>query len=222
MGGILSRAVLFDMDGVLVDAEPEYRKIEGEIFIRLGIVPTDEDLKGNVGKGMLDVWTEFKKKYGFEEDPEELVGFEARAAREIYLSERLRPVRPAVELLKSCARSGLKVAVATSSFGENAENAIDQLCLKIHVDAIVSGEMVSRTKPSPDIFLLAAELLGSAPQECVVIEDSENGVIAAKAAGMKVIGYKAPGSLQDLSQANIVVESLKELSVKMLEELMKA
>lgn len=218
----MSKAVLFDMDGVLVDTEPEYREIEAEIFKRLGVVPTAEDLKDSVGKGQMDVWTGLKERYGFAEDPEELVGFEARAAREIYLSEDLRPIGPAIELLKSCARSGFKIAVATSSFGENAQNALGRLLLKGYVGAVVSGDMVSRTKPSPDIFLLAAKLLGSAPEECVVIEDSRNGVVAAKAAGMKVIGYKAPGSPQDLSQADMVIGSFEKLSINALEELLKA
>ena len=218
----MSKAVLFDMDGVLVDTEPEYRKIETVIFEKLGIVPTEEDLKSNVGKGQLDVWTELKKEYGFAETPGELVELETREARKIYLSESLKPIEPAIELLKTCARRGFKIAVATSSFGENAENAINRLRLNSYVDVMISGEMVSKTKPSPDIFLMAAKLLGSSPEECVVIEDSKNGVLAAKAAGMKVVGYKAPESPQDLSRADVVVESFKNHSVDMLEKLLKA
>lgn len=218
----MSKAILFDMDGVLVDTEPEYRKIEEEIFRKLGVVPAAEDMKDNVGKGQFDVWTGLKKKYGFAEDPEDLVELETREARKIYLSERLKPITPAIELLKNCARRGFKIAVATSSFGENAENAIKRLRLKSYVDVIVSVEMVSKTKPSPDIFLMAAKLLGSAPEECIVIEDSRNGVAAARSAGMKVIGYKEPKSPQDLSQADMVIESFKNFSADTLEELLKA
>ncbi len=217
----MSKAVLFDMDGVLVDTEPEYRKIEAVIFSRLGIAPTEEDLKSYVGKGQFDVWSELKKKYGFAEDLKELVGSEERIAREIYLNRSLKPIKPAVELLKNCARSGFKTAVATSSFKENAENAITRLRLKSYIDVIVSGEMVSKTKPSPDIFLLAAKLLDIDPKECVVIEDSKNGVLAAKAAGMKVIGYKAPESPQDLSQADMVVRSFENICADTLKELLK-
>lgn len=218
----MSKAILFDMDGVLVDTEPEYRKIEAVIFKRLGIAPEEEDLKGSVGKGMLDVWTEFKEKYGFAEDPEELAVLETHMSRQIYLSGSLKPIEPAIELLKSCAARGFKIAVATSSFRENAQNVMDRLRLKTLVDVIISGEMVSNTKPSPDIFLLASKLLGAAPEECVVIEDSKNGVIAAKAAGMKAIGYKTPESPQDLSGADIIIDSFENFSAPALEELLKA
>lgn len=217
----MSKAVIFDMDGVLVDTEPEHRKIEHEIFKRLGITPTDEELKSNVGKGQMDTWSGYKEKYGFAEDPEEIVKSEAQMTREIYMSESLKPIEPAAELLKDCARYGFKIAVATSSEKENEDRVLKRLCLEEYIDVSVAGDMVSSTKPSPEIFLLAAKLLGTKPEDCVVIEDSKNGVLAAKAAGMKAVGYKVTESSQDLSMADIVIDSFDKISIDMLEELLR-
>lgn len=216
------KAVLFDMDGVLVDSEPEYRRIEEALCRRVGIEPTAEEFKNNAGKGALAVWTAFKEKYKFPEDPQELIEIVAQQARSYYESEALAAIKPSVALLKRCAASGLKVAVATSSLKENADVVIKNIGVERCVDAIAAGDMVKSTKPAPDLFLLAAKLLGVAPEECAVIEDAANGVAAAKAAGMNVVGFKAPGSNQDLSRADIVVDSLGKISVDTLRTLVSA
>jgi HAD superfamily hydrolase (TIGR01509 family) len=217
---ILLKAVLFDMDGVLVDSEPEYRRIERILFHRVGISPTEEEIKGNSGKGQAAVWKEFKERYKFAEDPQELVKAEALMISVYYGSKELAMIEPSVELLKRCSDGGLKVAVATSSIKENAEIVIKTLKIERYVDAVAAGDMVEYTKPSPDIFLLAAELLGVGPNECVVVEDATNGVNAAKAAGISVVGFKAPGSGQDLSKADIVVDTLGKINIDTLRALL--
>lgn len=216
------KAVLFDMDGVLVDSEPEYRRIEEVLFRRTGITPTAEEIKGNAGKGQLAVWNEFKDRYGFSEDPRELMKAEEQMISAYYRSGALAVIEPSVGLLKRCAAGGLKIAVATSSIKENAGIVIKNIGVERCVDAIAAGDMVKRTKPSPDIFLLAARLLNAKPEECVVIEDARNGILAAKAAGIKAVGFKAPGSNQDLLQADVIVESLDSVSVDTLRSLLCA
>ncbi len=213
------KAVLFDMDGVLIDSEPEYRRIEEVLFRSIGIILDVEDVKGNAGKGVLDMWSEAKEKFGFDEDPLLLMKAEAQMIKEYYQSDRLKAIKPSLVLLKSCAKSGLKTAVATSSGEKNARIIIEKLGVGGCVDAVAAGDMVERTKPSPDIFLLAASLLKVSPKECVVIEDAVNGIIAAKVAGMKAVGFKAPGSNQDLSSADIVVDSLGKINIDTLRAL---
>ncbi len=213
------KAVLFDMDGVLIDSEPEYRRIEEVLFRSIGIILDVEDVKGNAGKGVLDMWSEAKEKFGFDEDPLLLMKAEAQMIKEYYQSDRLKAIKPSLVLLKSCAKSGLKTAVATSSGEKNARIIVEKLGVGGCVDAVAAGDMVERTKPSPDIFLLAASLLKVSPKECVVIEDAVNGIIAAKAAGMKAVGFKAPGSNQDLSSADIVVDSLGKINIDTLRAL---
>ena len=216
------KAVLFDMDGVLVNSEPEYRKIEGMLFKRVGLDPSSEEVKANAGKGQLEVWSGYKEKYGFPEDPHEVVRIESKIISKYYGSDRLAVISPSVELLKSCAKSGLKVAVATSSIEANAKTVIGKLGIEGHVHTIASGDMVQSTKPAPDIFLLAAKRLGVKPEECIVVEDAKNGVAAAKTAGMKAVGYKAPHSDQDLSASDIIVDSLHKITVKTLSAIASA
>lgn len=213
-------AVLFDMDGVLVDTEPEYRRIESELALSLGIELSEEDVKDSVGKSQPAMWRELKEKYGFEKDPLKLVAEEAELVKGLYQRGAIKPIAPAVALLKSCARQGLKVAIATSSLEENAKLTVKGLDIEEYVGAIAGGDRVGRSKPEPDIFLLAAKLLGVSPEECVVIEDSDNGVAAARAAGMGVVGVKAPDSDQNLSGADIVVETLERISVERLRALL--
>jgi HAD superfamily hydrolase (TIGR01509 family) len=207
------------MDGVLVDSEPEYRFIERELFKKVGITPTAQEIKDNSGKSALTVWNEFKAKYKFAEDPQTLVDIVFKRAKEYYGGKRLAVIKPSVALLKRCSDSGLKVAIATSSAGENAAIVVKNLGIEHNVGAIAAGGMVKHTKPAPDLFLLAAQLLKVKPEECVVIEDARIGVKAAKAAGMKAVGYKAPGSEQDLSQADMVVDSPDKISVDTLRAL---
>ena len=81
-----------------------------------------------------------------------------------YQNGKLRPIKPSIRLLKKCSRSGLKIAVATSSDSKNAEHVIKRLGIKRLIDAVSAGDMVSNTKPEPDIFLLAAKMLGGSPR----------------------------------------------------------
>ncbi len=212
------KAVLFDMDGVLVDSEPEYNKIEAELALSVGVKLTRNDIRENLGKSHLDGWISLKKKYGFSEDPGELTKKEARMMR-VFYEKKLVPIPPSVKLLKRCSESGLKVAVATSSPEEFAALAVTGLGLEYYVDAIAGGDKVKNSKPAPDIFLLAADLLCVSPEECVVIEDSANGVAAAKAAGMKAVGLKTHEVSQDFSKADMAIVSLSEIDVETLRKL---
>jgi beta-phosphoglucomutase len=100
-----------------------------------------------------------------------------------------------VDFLELLRLEGLKTAVGSSS--KNARYILDKLTLTHHFDAIVDGTMVKQTKPDPEVFVNAAALLAISPAECLVIEDAEAGVAAARAAGMKVLGIDAHGHLKD-------------------------
>jgi beta-phosphoglucomutase len=116
-----------------------------------------------------------------------------------------------VNFLEIIRSEGLKTAVGSSS--KNARFILDKLTLTHHFDAIVDGNMVKQTKPDPEVFVNAAALLAINPNECLVIEDAEAGVAAAKAAGMQVLGIDAHGQLQD---SDLSVENLVGLDVAFL------
>ena len=216
------KAVLFDMDGVLVDSEPEYQKLDMRLAQELGFELTPEEQSLYVGISTVEMWKALQKKHGFAEDPLAVARREEALMTRYYESGDLCPYAASVALLESCAAAGLKVAVATSSEHKNAECVVRRLGLGGIVDAVVSSCMTERSKPAPDIFLLAMERLGVAGAECIVIEDADNGIKAARAAGAaKVIGIRHPVGRQLLSGADLVVDSLEGITVQALRDMME-
>ncbi len=218
-GNYLLKAVLFDMDGVLIDSEPEYFRFQQEFCRGYGVEFTIEEKKHYVGVGSLETWTDIVERYSLPKQPEDIISMEKRIMDDYYQNGKLCIIKPSRSLLKKCSRIGLKTAVATSSRSENALAVIRRLGVERYVDVVSAGDMVENTKPEPDIFLLAAEKLAVDPAECAVIEDSKSGVAAAKAAGMAAVAFKAPGTEQDLSAADIVVDSLSKIDIKILHRL---
>ena len=152
------------------------------------------------------------KDFNMEITPDELLKANYDIRKELIQSEG-RPEIPYVrELIKDLHANGLKLIIASSSKASVIEEIISGLKLKEYFNGYVSGEMVARPKPAPDIFLAAANKLCVAPSECIVIEDSYNGLMAAKAAEMACIGFYNPNSgNQDLSCADYIVEGFDEV-----------
>ena len=127
--------------------------------------------------------------------------------------DRTDPMPDYEELIKFLGKKEYKIALATSSMKKYVDKKLQILGIRDIFDAIVTGDEVKHGKHDPDIFLIAAKKLAIPPANCVVIEDADNGIAAAKAAGMKVIGVRNSrvDSGQDLNQADIVVENLSEV-----------
>ncbi len=210
------KAVLFDMDGVIIDTETEYNKQAIKTGKSAGIELTIEEMRKYSGIIPLDMWTELKEKYRLEQDPKELAQRELSYMEEYYKTGELRPFTATLDFLKDCVKKGLKAAVATSSVIENAQMVINRLGISEYIGAISTSCKAGKSKPAPDIFLLGAELLGVKPEECVVIEDAKSGVQAAKAAGMKVIALLDSRNKEDMSAADLLLKSLSEINVDVL------
>jgi HAD superfamily hydrolase (TIGR01509 family) len=121
------------------------------------------------------------------------------------------------DFIRELHERGTKLAIASSSPLNVIVAVVKIFKLEEYFEVLVTGDMVEKSKPEPDIFLYAAEKLGAAPNECIVVEDSHNGARAAKKAGMKCIGYKNPSSgNQDISMADLVVETFSEVDVDRL------
>jgi HAD superfamily hydrolase (TIGR01509 family) len=215
------KAVLFDMDGVIVDSEPEYYRIEMEITKKYGIPFTKKEQKTYTGINPTIMWKELKEKYDFPQPYEELLSLEEKMVSEYYASDSVSIIAPSIELLKKVYSKGVLCAIASSSEKNNIMNIVKHTNIEKYVGSVVSNNDVKRCKPAPDIFLLAAKELGVEPENCVVIEDAKSGVLAANAAGMKVIGFKNINSgNQDLSKADLIVDDMKDITIDVLKNLM--
>ncbi|MEA4936015.1 MAG: HAD family hydrolase [Paludibacter sp.] len=212
------RCIIFDMDGVIIDSEPIHHACEKEIFDLLGIHVPEEVHNTFVGSTDEIMWSRIAEEHGLPMDEvESIIQLKQRLYLEYLEQEQyLQPIPNIMELIEELNNNFLLV-LASSSPHEQIDYILENLDLKQYFTSIISGEDVVKGKPSPEIFLLAAKSAGVKPELCVVIEDSYNGIIAAKNARMKCIAYYNPNSgNQDLSKADIVVSSFKEISVAML------
>jgi HAD superfamily hydrolase (TIGR01509 family) len=206
------KALIFDMDGVLIDSEPLHKQIEQDILKELGVnVSLEEHFKfASMGKVMWDI---MKKRYGFnrEATADELHKEKEKRYVKALTSKPIYPIDGLKELVAYAKEKGLVMAVASSSGVYNINLVLKAIGLEEYFSLIVSGEQVPRNKPYPDIYLKTAELLKLDVKECAVVEDSANGVKSAKAAGMYCIGFRNLSSgNQDISPADVIVDSLRE------------
>ena len=199
------KAVIFDMDGIIIDSEPIYFDLEMKLFRQLCLPISEKDHDAFVGTSTRNMWVYLKDKFDIKPSADELVKIERELYEKRLMSEKIVPIDGVVELIKNLHKGGLKLAIASSSSLYEIETIADLFKIKSYFLQFVSGDEVGKGKPEPDIFLLAAERLSVKPEECIVIEDSRNGVEAAKKAGMKCIGCQNPGSgSQNLRSADLV------------------
>jgi beta-phosphoglucomutase len=194
----MEKAVLFDMDGVLVDSEPVINEAAILGLNEYGIKPEPEDFLPFVGAGEDRYIGGVAEKHGLVYKVEM-----KHRVYQIYLEivdEKIKIFDGVHELLKFLKESNVKIALASSADIIKIEANLKAACIdKSIFDAIVSGEDVVNKKPSPDIYLYAAKKIGVIPENCIVIEDALNGIQAAKAAGMKCVAVATSFSEDQLS-----------------------
>lgn len=206
------QAIIFDMDGVLVDSEPFYMEQELISYARYGIALEKSALSRFVGTTQGSMWSTIKDEFRLTEPLEFLVAQHHRQLIQAMGSDPLASMPGAQTLLAALNAAGTACAVGSSSSGELVEVILRDTQLRPYFQHVVCGSDVKQGKPAPDIFLLTAERLGVNPDLCLVIEDSSHGVAAAKAAGMFCIGLLNPNSgEQNLSAADRCVHSHDEI-----------
>lgn len=202
------RAVLWDLDGVLVDSAPFHLQAWRELF-------------GSVGREFSEA--DFRRTFGLRNDAilRDVLGdlpsaeVERLGARKEELFRRaalgnIVPLPGALALLRLLRESGVKLALVSSTPHGNIDLILGSLGVEAAFDVIVGEEDVTRGKPDPEGFLLAARRVGVPPAECVVIEDAPAGVEAAKRAGMSCVGVSRDRPREALAEADLVVESLED------------
>lgn len=214
------KAVIFDMDGVIVDSEPLHFEIDKRILRKCGVDADDEILLPYVGVSNPDMWKDLKMKYDLPMSVDELLKLQSDLKTEVFSEPGPEAIDGIKELLTDLKQNNIISVVASSSSRAFIEAILNITHIREFFVDIFSGEEVERGKPFPDIFLKAAETLEVTPEECIVIEDSGKGIMGALAAGMKCVGYANPNSgPQDLSGASSIVHSIRELDYEYLKNI---
>ncbi len=206
------KAVIFDMDGVIIDSEPLHARAAVLALQKYNLdVPLDY-IYSFVGTTANSMCQTMINDFHIDAAPEELLAAND-AIKELLLKEEGYTAVPYVlDLIKDLYEHGVKLIIASSSPAASIEYVMDFFQIRNYFEGYVSGTTVAHPKPAPDIFLEAAKQLGVNPQDCIIIEDSFHGVTAAAAAGIVSIGYVNPNSgNQDLKQCAILVEGFDEI-----------
>ncbi len=208
------RCILFDMDGVLMDSERLHFQLWHKIFADCGVEVDFFHYQNCIGSNLDALFTLVRQVYGVDlrERQKELVQEFFRAKAD-YIRRCGIPEIPGVkETVRQLRRRGYRMAVASSSSPAEIQQCVSFLELEDCFDALCSGIHAAHPKPAPDVFLMAAEALHAPAEECLVIEDSRNGSLAAHAAGMCCWGFENPSSgAQDLSTAQWRFQNFEQL-----------
>lgn len=210
-----ARAVIFDMDGVIVDSEPRHERAFLQVLAEIGYGHNHGlEFQRYIGRSDRDVWIDFVARHQPAQSLEALLAMKRKRVLEI-----LRQDEPLFEglpelLEKLSARYSL--AVASGSEPEVVEAVLRFKTLRRFFSVVTTASEVKKGKPAPDIFLHAAQLLGVEPQACWVIEDSKPGVAAGLAAGMRVMAITNTHPAEELGGATRIVTSYREIETILL------
>lgn len=211
---------IFDMDGVLVDSEPGHQQILKEVFKELNLGFSVDYHQTLVGMAAVPMWEKIRLDFQIQTDARELMNFHKELMYVEMEQLKIPPVGGVIELLGRLEDMQIKMSLASSSPDKLINHFVDKFNIRSKFDFLVSGESLVRSKPFPDIFLKVADLYHLEPERFMVIEDSNNGVRAAKAAGMKCLGYANPHSgNQDLSMADDIISDFSALTHDRIKEL---
>lgn len=207
------KAVIFDMDGLMIETEHLQSISYEEVIKEYGKKPiiNENGIVHPVGITARSIWKLLKDKYSIKEDVEILLSKKQKKYVEI-LKEQIIAKEGLLKLLKLLKAHKMKIAVASSSVLEHIELIVSELKIKQYFQALISGENLKKGKPHPDIFLKAAQYLDVKPSECLVLEDAEPGVMAGKRADMKVIAIPNKYTKShNFSKADLTVNSLEDI-----------
>jgi HAD superfamily hydrolase (TIGR01509 family) len=211
------KAVIFDMDGVIIDSEPLHAIADNQILKDSGITAPEGYFDRFAGWTNQSMWEEIMKDYDLPISLERISELQLPLKINLLQEGDYKPIKGIIELMEEIKDLGLPMAIASSSPVQFIEAVLEKLSLRKYVKYWLSGEEVINSKPAPDIFLRVAEVLNVDPGECLVIEDSSSGVTAAKRAGMKCIGYQNINSgNQDLSAADQIVDNIQKINIRNL------
>ncbi|MDD7887813.1 HAD family phosphatase [Flavivirga sp. 57AJ16] len=208
------KAVIFDMDGVIIDSEPMHNKAYCDMFDEIGIEVSDALYQSFTGQSTINICKRLCDRFNLTETPETLVALKRKYYKRFFDSNSdLTLISGVLDLIKDYHRNGLTLVLASSAAMTSINQIFERFDLDPYFVAKLSGGDLKASKPHPEIFIKAAEASGFSHDECIVIEDSTNGIKAAKAANIFCVGYDSFHSKnQDYSQADMVIKDFKEIA----------
>ncbi|MFT7442668.1 MAG: beta-phosphoglucomutase, partial [Maribacter sp.] len=207
------KCVIFDMDGVIIDSEEIHKKAYYETFISIGVDVSDDLYKTLTGSSTINAFQRLVTHFKLDLNPEELVLNKRKRYVNFFENDpTLHLVDSVEELIKHCYNKGFTLILASSSAMVNIDRVFNRFNLNQYFSAKISGADLSASKPHPEIFEKAAVLGNTPKKNCVVIEDSDNGIKAANDAGIFVFGYRNKMSEdQTLENANFIIDDFSQL-----------
>lgn len=217
------KAVIFDMDGTMVDTEVFHSMAYEEVLKHFGADYKsrfeDMDMRR---RGLLhsDVAKMTIDEFDMNITVEEFLEYRKKAYMTKVLESDIQPRENLIPLLKDLKSKGIRLAVASSSFQDEVQYVTKKIGVHQYFEEFVSGDQIINGKPAPDIFLRAASLLGQEPNDCIVFEDAKAGIRAGNSADMAVIAYKTDDTdMEELREAYYICKNYGQLNYKALEEL---
>ena len=212
------KAVLFDMDGVIVDTEPLHRKAYFMMFNDMNINVTESMYTGFTGQSTINICKQLVDSFELDTSPEQLVALKRKHFKALFDTDTsLQLLDGVLDLIKGYHANGLTLVLASSASMPNINRIFDRFNLNQYFVGKISGADLEASKPHPEIFIKAAETAGEPRENCMVIEDATNGIKAAKAAGIYCVAYDSKHSnQQDYSLADKVVNRFAEIDYKLI------
>ncbi len=217
------KAVLFDMDGVIVNTEPLHRKAYFKMFSDFGMDVSNELYNSYTGNSTKKVCDDLVNRFQLNKTTEELIETKRAYFKEFFFNDPEFDLIDGVrELIQHYYENGITLVLASSASMNTINWVFEKFDLDKYFSGKISGADLVESKPNPEIFIKAAEIAKQPKENCMIIEDSTNGILAAYHAEIFCVAYKSPHSkMQDYSKANALVEDYQELRLDKLNAIFK-
>ena len=216
------KAVIFDMDGVIVNSEPLHHLAYKNMFKEFKLEVSNSLYESFTGQSTLSICKQLCKIFNLNDDPNLLVQSKRKHFKVIFNNDTsFQMIDGALELIQDYFDNQITLVLASSASMTNIDRIFQKFNLNKYFKSKISGADLKESKPNPEIFVKAAKLTGHSKEECIVIEDSTNGIVAAKSAGIYCVGYNSFNSKnQNYDNANIIITDLNEIKFKKVSELL--